>query len=742
MIATASHMVTKFTHTWRRHLWLEILLLSMGVLIGSYVAFSHVWLTIILGLMSFMLLALWKKPWRLTGKEVSRYLDEHHSALEHSTSLLMVPSQQLSGIARLQQRKTANTLASVIKEIRPETHLLRAAGIAVIIIVVGSLIGIMTNQEAIIPSEFSSPADKITFVATDSLSPEQQPPELISQLVSVRYPAYANRKGYSTEKMDLQVLVNSTVSWKILFSSEVDSVFLESSGNSRNMKRTEDGYVGSTVIKTSGFYNFRFIDRNGNSYVSKLYAIEAIEDEAPSVAIEGIKQYTTFEHFDSPKQLTFNTVLTDDYGIADAYIVATVSKGEGESVKFREEKILFSSGWQAGNRTATLVKSLDLDALKMEVGEELYFHVETFDLKRPIPNKSRSETYFAMIKDTTQLGSGVEGGMAADLMPDYFRSQRQLIIDTEKLIADRGKIAKNEFNTTSNALGFDQKSLRLKYGQFMGDEADSALDIDHDHEEPEPANNEDPLAEYTHDHDGDNEHNLVAEEEEEYDHEHEEEDENNPLSQFIHDHGDPEAATLFSNSLKGKLRQAMNYMWDAELYLRLYQPEKSLPFQYKALKLIQEIKNSARIYVHRIGFDPPPVKESTRLTGDLNDVSSYRKTSDIGEEDPFKNMRIAAARLEELLDASSGLNNQDRILFKEAGQELAVIAIDQPITYLPALQALQMLSETNLVQRETLFIAQQGVIKAIPNRVSSDGTRAQFYGTLDQLLLKELEIND
>ena len=32
--------------------------------------------------------------------------------------------------------------------------------------------------------------------------------------------------------------------------------------------------------------------------------------------------------------------------------------------------------------------------------------------------------------------------------------------------------------------------------------------------------------------------------------------------------------------------------------------DKSVAFQ----ELIQEIKNSARIYVHRIGFDPPPIK--------------------------------------------------------------------------------------------------------------------------------------
>jgi hypothetical protein len=77
--------------------------------------------------------------------------------------------------------------------------------------------------------------------------------------------------------------------------------------------------------------------------------------------------------------------------------------------------------------------------------------------------------------------------MGVDLMPDYFRSQRQLIIDTEKLIADRNKLPQKEFNSTSNDLGFDQKALRLRYGQFMGDETEGPgemeLEDDHDHDE-------------------------------------------------------------------------------------------------------------------------------------------------------------------------------------------------------------------------------------------------------------------
>jgi hypothetical protein len=41
--------------------------------------------------------------------------------------------------------------------------------------------------------------------------------------------------------------------------------------------------------------------------------------------------------------VNFTAVVSDDFGIADAYIIATVSKGTGESVKFREERLQFDS---------------------------------------------------------------------------------------------------------------------------------------------------------------------------------------------------------------------------------------------------------------------------------------------------------------------------------------------------------------------------------------------------------------
>ena len=325
-------------------------------------------------------------------------------------------------------------------------------------------------------------------------------------------------------------------------------------------------------------------------------------------------------------------------------------------------------------------------------------------------------------------------------MPDYFRSQRQLIIDTEKLIKDKPTISTQEFKFRSNELGFDQKALRLKYGQFMGDESEmteapSEIETaeageDHDHAEDQ----ENILKEYSHDHDGDNEHNLVPSQESV-----EAED---PLHDYLHNHDDPEESTLFEESLKTKLRKALSIMWDAELYLRLYEPEKSLPFQYDALKLIQEIKNSARIYVHRIGFDPPPIKEESRLTGSIKDIDNFRKTENLELDQPFAAMTKAISRLEELIQKQVIFNELDKEIFAEAGNELALLAIENPGKYLGVLQGLKQIENNTGRTISNYKTVQKGLLSALPKTKQIPGARNTYTDEINSLFLKQLETYD
>ncbi len=738
MKVEGKNILAKFLRRWQSLLTLEMLLYGLGASILVYFINQDWTIAILTFIVIAAIVSIFIKPWKPNLQSVGSYLDSKIESAEYSSSLLLSSPDTLSDIAKLQKIKISEQLAGSIKGVQPPNNLNRSALVASLLILAGFLV-----HQFNLSSYFQTPdgpaasTNTIIFKTKDSANTLTNPPKIMEQVVTIRYPQYTNIKSISSSKMDIKVLEGSSVFWNLKFDSEVNNVLMESMENDYPMTPNEGNYSKSKILRNSGFYNFKFKDTNGRVYSSDLYSIDVFKDKSPKVDIQGLKQFSSFNYNDE-KIIQFNSIISDDFGIADAYIIATVSKGTGESVKFREEKLSFNSSITKGLKKLNLSKRINLDDMKLEPGDELYFYVETLDLKEPTRNISRSETYFAAVKDTTSYEFGVEGTLGVDRMPDYFRSQRQLIIDTEKLISQRKELSNKEFKFNSNELGFVQKALRLKYGEFMGVETDSGLDIQTESPDLEPINdNEDPLADYTHDHDSDNEHNLVEDGTQEKD-----KTSKNPLQEFMHDHGDPEMATQFEESLKAKMHKAMTEMWDAELYLRLYEPQKSLPYQYEALKLIQEIKNHARIYVHRIGFDPPPIKEDKRLTGKLDDIASYRKREDLQEKDKFPKIRESITRLGKLQEKDVLMTEQDQDLFEQAATELSTIAIEFPSKYLRTLQQLKQIIEGLDNSAEIFLEVRQGLLKALPNPEANPIKSNRYLNEIDKLLLKELNVND
>ena len=740
MNSGGKNILTNFLLRWRLTIVFEVFLFAVGASLCVYLVTHRMPASLITFVMIGLITVLFKKPWKLNLTSVSSYLDSKLESLEYSSGLLLQPWDRLSNLAKLQHLKIASQLQQSIKKLHPPSNIVKSISIAGALV----LLGFLADQLQLLdffktPQRPKTESNIINFQPQDSAQVQTKAPQLAEQWVTIQYPRYTNVGTRKVSNMDLLVLEGSKLFWELTFDAQVQHVNMQSMGNNYPMTLEEASYKKDILATTSGFYNFKFEDIQGSSYSSDLFSIEVLRDANPIIEVQGLEQFRSF-NYDEDKNIQFKAVITDDYGISDAHIVATVSKGSGESVKFREEKLPFEGQSTSGSKKLVLSKKINLDAMEMEPGDELYFYIETADYKTPSANISRSETFFAVIKDTTSYEFGVEGTLGVDRMPDYFRSQRQLIIDTEKLLRNRKSLSKKDFNFQSNELGYDQKALRTKYGAFMGEESEIAIAEDEgaDGDAPVPEfDSDDPLAEYTHDHDSENEHNLVETKSEDKD-----KDSKNPLQEYIHDHGDPEMATLFEESLKAKLLKALSEMWDAELHLRLYDPEKSLPYQYKALKLIQEIKNSARIYVHRIGFDPPPIKEDKRLTGELDEVFSFRKSENIQDEEVFPSMKLTITRLGELLLEEGTLEPQDITLFEQAGNELSAKAIESPGKYLKTLQQLKNIIERTDTSKETLKEVQNGLLMALPKMDPNPDKSSLFMDEINLLLLKELDVND
>ncbi|MEC7263599.1 MAG: tryptophan-rich sensory protein, partial [Bacteroidota bacterium] len=459
-----------FKRRWQQMQYTECVLYAIGVAGLSYLVGQ----SFIFGILGFVVgmavVVFLFKPWKLSAEQTVAYVDAHVPEAGFSSGLLLMPPSELSNLSRLQRYRVATQLDAVISKLKPPNQLPMAAMVMFGLIMVGLAIQFMLKDFK--PKDrIPSTPQSIQFAPLDSVATNMKIPRLELTRITIDQPDYTGIANVSTENPNIRAVMGSLISWRLEFDGEVANVRMDRMREIFPLNQKNDGFTLSQTLESSGFYSFSFEDAKGNKYVTDLYSLEVITDEAPLVEINGLDQYNYFE-YNEVKQLPLNTKVSDDFGINDAYIVATVSKGSGESVKFREETVRFDGTLSKGKKQLQLKKVLDLDKLKMDPGDELYFYVEALDNKIPSPNISRSETFFAVIRDTITDDFAVESTLGVDQMPDYFRSQRQLIIDTEKLIKDKPNLPEKDFKFKSNELGFDQKSLRLKYGQFMGDETE------------------------------------------------------------------------------------------------------------------------------------------------------------------------------------------------------------------------------------------------------------------------------
>ena len=527
------------------------------------------------------------------------------------------------------------------------------------------------------------------------------PPTFQSAAVRIQPPAYTRLPTTKSSDLNVVALVGSRLTWQIRFSDVRNLSVRLVNGRGQELPFRESGsvFIHQDRLLNSGLYAIKAYwhpptKRDSVVYQSDFYRLEATPDLAPKIEPRS-KELYRFHYMNDPKILTVAAKISDDFSVANAFIVATVARGSGENVKFREVKMPLGP---TNFREAKLSKTLDLNALSFAPGDELYYYWAAFDNRQPEPNFTKSDTYFVVYKDTTQLEEGELATMAVNIMPEYFRSQRQIIIDTEKLIAKRKKMAAQSFKSTSNEIGFDQKVLRLRYGQFLGEEFETSAGGGH----IEPTNdNGDPLAGFVHDHDkgeGD-EHEAGHKEEahpEAHDHAHEQgsqSDKQDPVAalmeQYVHAHDNAETNTFHEQSTRSLLKMALEQMWQSELHLRLYEPEKALPFEQKALEYLKLSQQKARSYVKKTGFDPPPIKEKElRLTGELKNVSPiFSQQRTVGQ--PLIGPLVA-----DVLGYLDGpaLTQRQRLVVQQLGNVLANRVLNNGLQSWSVLASLQKLA--------------------------------------------------
>ncbi|RYG01277.1 MAG: DUF4175 family protein, partial [Chitinophagaceae bacterium] len=573
--------------------------------------------------------------WKFNEKDVARNLDEQFPELQASTSLLLKENEKLGLLERLQ----LNRITSVIQDVQPTSPVISNLKSGSILLACSLILALLIWKFEPFAGLTKSPVNEISPV--DGMKEEKLIPHVTGLTLAIDPPAYTAKTKREQTRFNIRAEEGSKLTWNIYTKGRIDKVellFNDSTSISLQADaRNSQTFTGSRQINKNGFYQLRI----GNT-VSELYQLEIIQDQRPVITVQTPKPSLLVE-FGQSQIVPLNAGLTDDYGTVAASIIATIASGSGEAVKFKEQKLSFRN-FNSGSKDQKLTQDLNLKALGLQPGDELYYYIVATDNNK---QESRSDIHTIRLEDTAALMS-MDGMMSGvDVKPEFFRSQRQIIIETELLLKGRDTMTKELFNARCNDLGIDQKLLRLRYGKFLGEESETNIGED--------GNTGD---------DHNDEHVKGGEHHEDKDGHEEEvsiEDFNNAdklIERYSHKHDIAEDATFFDPETKKELRATLAEMWKSELRLRTYVPAEALPFEYKALRLLKELQQKSREYVAKTTTKTTPLKPEKRLTGELD------KIVEVSSKETFKSTSDRALKLRSAISLinSIRINNDQSVL--------------------------------------------------------------------------------
>jgi hypothetical protein len=556
------------------------LMLALFLLASRFASRPVVAATVVASMVAIVFFT-WRSTRGIDTTWLIRQLDQRVSNIEDSSDLMFKPGSELSTLQNLQRERIEQRISRLtnvdLREAWPTN-----------IIALSFLIAITLSAAALFWPQSNPP---VAYTSVNGVPPAPSahvPTRLVEQSISIRAPTYTGRPTRSEKTLRVKFPEGSTLSWNLKLQPEptsVDLVFYD--GSHLVLKKNGEYWQGSKVLLQSSLYRVQV--NNAPLVEDKLYRLDAIKDLPPQLRVlQPDRNLSLVELGQTDWALSFEA--EDDYGLGSAQLRIQLAKGSGENIKFSEQtRAITGQGSRTRKRFA---QTLDLTALGLAAGDDVIVQFGISDQRSPQNNTTRSSSFILRWPPEDSVeASGVEG-LVQKAIPAYFRSQRQIIIDTEKLLAERKKYSAENFAIQSDTIGVDQRILRLRYGQFLGEEAEDASKEHDEH------TNETPGKAATAN------------------------DTQSILEQYGHTHDIPEAATLLEPKTKELLRAALNEMWQAELHLRSGQPKQALPFEYRALAFIKKVQQADRIYLARVGLELPPIDESRRLSGDRSPLKN------------------------------------------------------------------------------------------------------------------------
>jgi hypothetical protein len=433
--------------------------------------------------------------------------------------------------------------------------------------------------------------------------------------VRVVPPAYS---GLVVEEISgdapVRVLGGSQIEVVLHASGTIEGASLSFNGSVNQMRSVGAGrFSGAFTANVSGAFEARVhADEENASPAPIVRAVEVYTDAPPEARlVEPASDQLLRSVPDKP--LGVRWTARDDLGLAGVALKYIKSRGEGDAAKFTNGEIGTGSVTRASGREWQGVAILDLRRLDMQPGDTLVFWLEARDRNASANNTGRSASLAIAI-----AGAELAKLNLSDLMPNeigrFLLSQRAIIMHTEKLHSERGRLSKEELIKRSNDIAAEQREFKNSFNDYI-------------HIEGEGVDEESIVAPSL-------EEQVRAAEDE---------------RTAPHFHGIPEPPAAAPTAVK-EMTYAIRAMWDAEDALVNADTAQALKFEREALVRLKRAQGATR-YVPPIVAQSKPVDLKRRYAGELDEIKTrLEKLARRPASPASSSVRAALAELYTALD--------------------------------------------------------------------------------------------
>ncbi|CAN5270863.1 DUF4175 family protein [soil metagenome] len=564
---------------------------------------------------------------RIDDAWIARGLDAQRRDMEDSSALLHAAPDALPPLARLQRTRIAQRLAqSAPPDLRPRWPRWLPASAAAAIAV--ALLPVFATSIAELVRREPPPA----ATARPAAAPGQRLARISLEMTPPAYTGLPTTRGTA---LDARVPDGAQLRWSLQLARPAQALAFEfHDGSTLALQHRQGEWTGTRTLDRDSVY--RVLVDGGTLDVGRWHRLVLRRDRPPQVQVRLPEHsLTVLDRAQTGWDLLVEA--SDDYGLGPARLELTLAQGTGENIAVSKRTLTLSGTGDA--RARRYRRRVDLGALGFAVGDDLVVRVLVDDARAPTAQTTRSASYILRWPAPPPAQASGAEGLVKRTLPAYFRSQRQIIIDTEALLAERPRLAAPTVESRSDAIGVDQRILRLRYGQFLGEESESGRKLP-PAPAPAPAPAPKPNAAGGADSvtaDAPAADALAADA---HDDEHgDRHDGKQPaptggfgvdtagvVADFSHTHDESEAATLLDPDTRALLKSALDAMWLAEGELRTAHPERALPHAYRALRLVKQVQQASRIYLARVGLELPPIDTTRRLQGKRAGIAPSRDT--------------------------------------------------------------------------------------------------------------------